>query len=81
MNLRQGFSQWHPPWEPPPGQGGISILAAVEGLFCDGFLDGFHDFLREGVDSDPEVDFVLLFSEAENCAQSMLRLLFRTFFT
>ena len=22
-NLRQNFSQWHPPWEPPPGQGGI----------------------------------------------------------
>ena len=22
-NLSQRFSQWHPPWEPPPGQGGI----------------------------------------------------------
>ena len=23
MNLRQRFCQWHLPWEPPPGQGGI----------------------------------------------------------
>ena len=22
-NLLRGYSQWHPPWEPPPGQGGV----------------------------------------------------------
>ena len=22
-NLLQGYSQWHPPWEPPPGQSGL----------------------------------------------------------
>ena len=28
-------------------------------------LGDFHDFLREGVHSDPEVDYVLLFSPVE----------------
>ena len=63
-NLSQRFSQWHPPWEPPPGQGVFFFLAAVVVAQClvrqwihtlrqleEALCTNFILFLRDWVDS------------------------------